>query len=126
MRWRNGVVAHALASADAGRLLANGVPFFVKDVAVMTEEHAPNEDAMKIAEEGIRGMINALGPEAIAPDVMIDAALHILAAWVASSRTNATPGEREADIAELEESLPSYIEYHRSAKWLPEPRRSDN
>jgi hypothetical protein len=98
---------------------------FVKDVAVMTEEHAPNEDAMKIAEEGIRGMINALGPEAIAPDVMIDAALHILAAWVASSQTNATPGEREADIAELEESLPSYIEYHRSAKWLPEPRRSE-
>ena len=34
---------------------------------------------MKIAEEGIRGMINALGAEAIAPDVMIDAALHILA-----------------------------------------------
>jgi hypothetical protein len=34
--------------------------FVVKDVAVMAEEHAPNEAAMKIAEEGIRGMINAL------------------------------------------------------------------
>jgi hypothetical protein len=44
----------------------------VKDVAVMTEEHAPNEAAMKIAEEGIRGMINALGAEAIAPEAMIE------------------------------------------------------
>ena len=71
-------------------------------------------------------MINALGPEAIAPDLMIDAALHILAAWVASSQTNSTPAEREADIEELEEALPSYIEYHRSAKWLPDPHRADN
>jgi hypothetical protein len=92
----------------------------------MTEEHGPNEKAMKIAEEGIRGMINALGAEAIAPDVMIDAALHILAAWVASSQSNSTPEEREADIEELEEALPSYIEYHRSAKWLPDPHRADN
>ena len=38
----------------------------------MTEEHAPNEAAMKIAEEGIRGMINALGAEAIAPEAMIE------------------------------------------------------
>jgi hypothetical protein len=91
--------------------------FGVKDVAVMTEEHAPNEDAMKIAKEGIRGMINALGPEAIAPETMIDAALHILAAWVASSQTNSTPTEREADVDELEEALPSYIEHHRSAMW---------
>jgi hypothetical protein len=100
--------------------------FLEKEVAVMTEEHAPNEAAMKIAEEGIRGMINALGAEEIAPDVMIDAALHILAAWVASSQTNSTPTEREADIEQLEEALPSYIEYHRAAKWLPDPHRADN
>jgi hypothetical protein len=92
----------------------------------MTEERAPNEEALKIAEEDIRGMINALGAEAIAPKVMIDAALHILAAWVASSQTNSTAAEREADIDELEEVLSSYIEYHRSAKWLPDPRRADN
>jgi hypothetical protein len=92
----------------------------------MTEEHAPNEAAMKIAEEGIRGMINALGAEAIAPDVMIDAALHILAAWLASSQINSTAAEREEDIEELEQSLPSYIEFHRSAKWLPDPHRADN
>ena len=92
----------------------------------MTEEHPPNAAALKIAEEGIRGMINALGAEAIAPDVMIDAALHILASWVASSQTNSTAAEREGDIEELEESLPSYIEYHRAAKWLPDRHRADN
>jgi hypothetical protein len=92
----------------------------------MAEEREPNEAAMKIAEEGIRGMINALGPEAIATDVMIDAALHILAAWVASSQTKSNAAEREAEIEELEEVLPSYIEYHRSAKWLPDPQRADN
>src|SRR5262249_10579587 len=95
--------------------------FELRGVAVMTEEHAPNEGAMKIAEEGIRGMIHALGAEVIAPDVMIDAALHILAAWIASSQTNSTSTEREADMVELEEALPSYIEYHRSAKWLSSP-----
>jgi hypothetical protein len=81
---------------------------------------------LKIAEEGIRGMINALGPETIAPDVMVDAALHTLAAWVASSQTKSTAAEREAEIEELEEALPSYIEYHRTAKWLPDPHRADN
>src|SRR5262249_38911531 len=69
--------------------------FELRGVAVMTEEHAPNEGAMKIAEEGIRGMINALGAEVIAPDVMIDAALHILAAWIASSQTNRPQSARQ-------------------------------
>ena len=93
----------------------------------MTEESfAPNEEILKVAEEGIRGMINAFGEERIAPDVMIDAALHILAAWVASSQTKSTAAEREADIEELGELLPSYIEYHRAVKWLPDPHRTDN
>jgi len=93
----------------------------------MTDESVePNEEILKIAEEGIRGMINALGPEAIATDVMIDAALHILGAWVASSQTKSTAAEREADIEELEQALSSYVEYHRSAKWLPDPHRTDN
>ena len=40
----------------------------------MTDEaEEPNEEILKIAEEGIRGMINALGAEAMATDVMIDA-----------------------------------------------------
>jgi hypothetical protein len=81
----------------------------------MTDEYAPNEEILKVAEEGIHS-----------PDVMIDAALHILAAWVASSQVKSTTAEREADIKELEEMLPSYIEYHRAAKWLPDPHRTDN
>jgi hypothetical protein len=64
--------------------------------------------------------------DAIAPDVMIDAALHILAAWVASSQTKSTAAEREADIEGPEKALPSFIEYHRSEKWLPDPLRADN
>jgi hypothetical protein len=92
----------------------------------MTDEHAPNEEVIHVAEEGIRGMVNAVGGETIAPDVMVEAALHILAAWVASSQTKSTVAERESDLEELEELLPSYIEYHRSAKWLPDPHRMDN
>jgi hypothetical protein len=76
---------------------------------------------LKVAEEGIRGMVNAVGEETISPDAMVDAALRILAAWVASSQTKSTAAECEADIEELAELFPSYIEYHRSAKWLPDP-----
>jgi hypothetical protein len=71
-------------------------------------------------------MINSVSGDKISPDVMIDAALHILAAWVASSQTKSTAAECAADLEELEELLPSYIEYHRSAKWLPDPQRADN
>ena len=92
----------------------------------MTDEYAPSEEILKIAEEGIRGMLNCVGGEIVSPDVMIDAALHILAAWVASGQVKSTTAEREADIEELEELLPSYIEYHRAAKWLPDPHRVDN
>jgi hypothetical protein len=45
---------------------------------------------------------------------------------VASSRTKSTTNERDADIEMLEELLPSYIEYHRAAKWLPDAQRADN
>jgi hypothetical protein len=93
----------------------------------MTEDSfSPNEKILKVAGEGIRGMINAVGAETIAPDVMIDPALHILAGWVASSQTTSTAAECEADIEELVELLPSYIEHHREAKWLPDPHRTDN
>jgi len=52
----------------------------------VTDEYAPSEEILKVAEEGIRGMLNCVGGEIVSPDVMIDAALHILAAWVASSQ----------------------------------------
>jgi hypothetical protein len=54
---------------------------------------------------------------------MIDAALHILAAWVASSQTDSYAAQQEEELDELVEMLPSYIEYHRTAGWLPDPHR---
>src|SRR5262249_54730505 len=93
----------------------------------MTEESfSPNEKILKVAEEGIRGMINALGAETIAPDVMIDAALHILAAWVASSQTKSTAAEWEAVFGGRGDFLPSFIDYHRGVNWLPDPHRTNN
>ena len=48
----------------------------------------PEEDINQVAQGAIRGMVGALGRETIAPHVMIDAALHMLAAWVASSQVH--------------------------------------
>ena len=92
----------------------------------MTDEYAPSEESFKVAEEGIRGMLNCVGGEMVSPDAMIDAALHILAARVASSQAKSTTAERETDIEELVELLPLNIEYHRAAKWLPDAHRADN
>ena len=86
----------------------------------------PEEEIVKVAQAGIRGMVGALGRETISPHVMIDAALHVLAAWVASSQTHTPPVTREEEVEELLDALPSYIEYHRTAGWLPEPHRNDN
>ena len=86
----------------------------------------PEEEIVKVAQAGIRGMVGALGRDTIAPAVMIDAALHVLAAWVASSQAHSPAGERDAEVDELLEILASYIEYHRTAGWLPEPHRNDN
>ena len=58
-------------------------------------------------------------------DVMIDAALRILAAWVAS-QTISTADGRYADSEELQDLQPLYIEYHRTAGWLPGRHRRDN
>jgi len=57
---------------------------------------------------------------------MIEAALHILAAWIASSQSKMTTAERDADVEELERLLPSFIEYHRNSKWLLDPHCADN
>ena len=86
----------------------------------------PEEEIEKVAQAGIRGMVNGLGRETVSPHVMIDAALHVLATWVASSQVHAPAIERAEEVEELLEILPSYIEYHRTAGWLPEPHRSDN
>jgi len=86
----------------------------------------PESEIEKVAHAAIRGMVGAVGTKTISPHVMIDAALHVLAAWVASSQTHSPVDEREEEIEELAEILPSYIEYHRSAGWLPDPRRHDN
>ena len=86
----------------------------------------PEDAIVKVAQAAIRGMVGAVGTETVSPHVMIDAALHVLAAWVASSQTHSPVGEREEEIEELVEILPSYIEYHRTAGWLPDPRRHDN
>ena len=86
----------------------------------------PEEEIEKVAQAGIRGMVGALGTETVSPHVMVDAALHVLAAWVASSQVHSPTGERAEEVDELLEILPSYIEYHRTAGWLPEPHRNDN
>jgi hypothetical protein len=86
----------------------------------------PEGEIEKVAQAAIRGMVGAVGTETVSPHVMIDAALHVLAAWVASSQTHTPAVEREEEIEELLDVLPSYIEYHRTAGWLPDPRRHDN
>ena len=80
----------------------------------------------QVAQAAIRGMVGAIGKETISPHVMIEAAIHVLAAWVASSQTHSPIVEREEEIEELLDVLPSYIEFHRKAGWLPDPRRHDN
>ena len=92
----------------------------------MEEGYEPEGKIVKVAEAGIKGMITAVNKEMISPHVMIDAALHVLAAWVASSQTHSPTGEREEEVDALLEILPSYIEYHRTAGWLPEPHRNDH
>jgi hypothetical protein len=88
--------------------------------------YALSEESIRLAEEGIRGMINATGGATITSYVMIEAALHILAAWVASSQATSSTAEREADIKDLLELLPECIAYHRIVRWLPDPHRMDH
>jgi hypothetical protein len=88
--------------------------------------YALSEESMRVAEEGIRGMIRATSGATVTSFVMIEAALHILAAWVASSQTKSTAAERDADVEEHEGLLSSFIDYHRAVKWLPDPHRIDN
>ncbi len=86
----------------------------------------PEEKIVRVAQAGIRGMVTAVAEEKISLHVMVDAALHVLAAWVASSQMHSRAVERDEEVDELLEILPSYIEFHRAAGWLPEPHRNDN
>ena len=90
------------------------------------QEGDPESEIVQIAQAAILGMVGAVGTETVSPHVMIDAALHVLAAWVASSQTNTPVSEREDEIEELVEIIPSYVDYHRTAGWLPDPQRHDN
>jgi hypothetical protein len=85
----------------------------------MTSDYVPDEGIAKVGQAGITGMVGAVSGEIASPDVMIDAALHILAAWVASSQTKSTADERDADFEELEDLLPLYI--HRIPSFSPGP-----
>jgi len=88
----------------------------------MSEFSSPKEaddGAIKYAEAGVRAMISALREQKVPPGVLVDAALHILAAWEASSQTRFTVAERETCIQELVGILPSHIDQSRAASWLP-------
>jgi hypothetical protein len=87
--------------------------------------HAPDQEVQEMAQAGIRGMISALKTERFPPELMDNAALHILAIWVASSQTRSCASERADDIEDLVDKLPSVIDYHRAASWLPHPHRDD-
>jgi hypothetical protein len=87
---------------------------------------APDHEVAEVARAGIRGMISALKEEKFSPDLMINAALHILAAWVASSQKRSSASERADDVEHLLNMLPSVVDYHREASWLPDPHRDDH
>jgi hypothetical protein len=78
-----------------------------------------DDGVIRHAEAGVRAMISALHEQKVPAGVMVDAALHILAAWEASSQTRFTVAERETCIQELVGILPSHIDQSRAASWLP-------
>jgi hypothetical protein len=93
---------------------------------VMQQGYQPEAEIVKVAEGGIAGMVGAISGEKVSPDMMIDAVMHIVATWVASSQTKSSASQCEEEVEELVEMLPWYIEYHRTAGWLPEPHRGDH
>jgi hypothetical protein len=83
-----------------------------------------DEDAITVAEAGVSAMISALHEQGVAADLIVDAALHILAAWEASRQSSFTVAERETCIQELVEMLPSLVDEELAASWLPEAHAS--
>ena len=92
----------------------------------MQQSYQPEAEIVKVAEGGIAGMVGVISGEKVSPDMMIDAAMHIVAAWVASNQTKSSASQREEEVEELVEMLPWFIEYHRTAGWLPDPHRGDH
>jgi hypothetical protein len=94
----------------------------------MSEFSSPNErdnDVTRSAEAGVKAMISALHEEKLPSAVVVDAALHILAAWDASRQMRFTVAERETCIQELVGMLPSYVDQSRAASWLPDAQGDD-
>jgi hypothetical protein len=60
----------------------------------MPESNEPDKEILKIAKAGVLGMASAIGEIRVPPEVMIEAALRVLAAFIASGhacqRTRAT------------------------------------
>jgi len=83
----------------------------------VTEE---DEAVIGVAEAGVRAMISELHEQNVPAEVIVDAALHILAAWEASRETSFTVAERQTCIQELVEMLPSHIDHTHAASWLPD------
>jgi hypothetical protein len=79
-----------------------------------------DEGAITVAEAGVKAMISALQAQRVPAEVMVDAALHIMAAWEASTQSRFTVAERETCLQELMEMLPSHVDKSRAASWLPD------
>jgi hypothetical protein len=84
-----------------------------------------DDDVTRSAEAGVKAMISVLHEEKVPSAVVVDAALHILAAWDASRQMRFTVAERETCIQELVGMLPSYVDQSRAASWLPDAYEDD-
>jgi hypothetical protein len=85
----------------------------------MSEFSSPDDGVIGDAEACVRAMISALHEHNVSAGLLVDAALHILAAWEASRLTRFTVAEREMCIQELMGMLPSHIDQTRAESWLP-------
>jgi hypothetical protein len=84
-----------------------------------------DDDVTSSAEAGVKAMISALHQQKVPAALVVDAALHILAAWDASRQTRFTVAERETCIQELVGMLPSHVDQSRAASWLPDAQGDD-
>jgi hypothetical protein len=67
------------------------------------EEGEPDKEILTIAKAGVLGMAGAIGENPVPPEVMIEAALHVLAAWIASGHTSMSVAESNERVEELAE-----------------------
>jgi len=77
----------------------------------MTED----ERALAIAKDGLAGMVRSShAPPIIDPELMISAALHVLAAFVAAA--GPVPDDS------LDDAIEHYVQLHKNLAWLPPPK----